>query len=295
VRRIGTIVAQSLAAVLGVGLVFVSLLDEIMGPSFAAADRARIFALIAIALLTAAVVVAELKRRAVPAIAVVAAMVLTLAAGAWPIYVYDKEKHEAKARSEVQRLADAAAADAKALARIEARRRDVESRLAERRPYAGQDALQFVVEVSYADLRYLGLSDRSETVRALLKRALDEKLIDPNVPVKGSRPVDTKPEPLFLQYYRADVRPYPTAQISMRNWETLKLLVANGADLTLEGAALGGGLEEIRRRGIIGPIHRTAVAQARAFHRELFRCAMKSVPFYTDGGWLFGHYVRCRT
>src|SRR6187402_1930040 len=105
-RRLGVIVAQSVAAVLGFGLVFVSLLDEIMGPSFAAADRARIFALIAIALLTAAVVVAELKRRAVPAIAVVAAIVLTLAAGAWPIYVYDQEKHEAKARSEVQRLAD---------------------------------------------------------------------------------------------------------------------------------------------------------------------------------------------
>ena len=235
-RRIGVIAAQSVAAVLGFGLVFVSLLNEIMGPSFAAADRARLFALITIVLLTAAVVILEFKRRAVPTTAFVAALVLTLAAGAWPNYVYNKEKRVAAERYEARKRVDDAAADAKALARVEARQRDVESRLAERRSYEGQDALQFVVEVSSVDLRYLGLPDRSETVRALLKRALEAKLLDPNVLVKGSRPVDVNPEPLFVHYYRADIRPYPTAQISVRNWETLKLLVANGADLTLEGA-----------------------------------------------------------
>ena len=73
-------------------------------------------------------------------------------------------------------------------------------------------------------------------MRALLKRALEAKLLDPNVPVKGPRPVDVNPEPLFLHYYRADIRPYPNAQISIRDWETLKLLVENGADLTLDGA-----------------------------------------------------------
>jgi hypothetical protein len=235
-RRAGILIAQLVAGLVGVGLVFVSFLDEIMGPSFAAADRARILALIVIAALTAAVVVPVVKRRAVPLVAVCVAIVLTLAAGAWPIYVYDKAKTEAKARSEAQRFAEAAAQDVKALARIEARTRDVESRLAGRRPYAGQEALAFVNEVSYVDLRYLGLSDRSATMRALLKRAFEEKLLDPNVMVKGPRPVDVNPEPLFLHYYRADIRPYPTAQISIRNWETLKLLVANGADLTLDGA-----------------------------------------------------------
>jgi hypothetical protein len=235
-RRTGVILAQSLTALLGVAGVCFSLLAEIMGPSFAAADRARLLAVAAIGLITAAVVIAELKRRAVPIVAVAAAMALTLAAGAWPNYVYDKEKREAKERSEAQRRADAAVQDAKALARIEARTRDVESRLAERRPYGGQDALAFVNEVSSVDLRYLGLLDRSETMRALLKRALEERLIDPNVLVKGPRPVDVNPEPLFLHYYRAEIRPYPTAQISVRNWMTFKLLVASGADMTIEGA-----------------------------------------------------------
>ena len=235
-RRTGVILAQSLAALLGVAAVCFSLMAEIMGPSFAAADRARLLALVAIALITAAVVIAELKRRTMPLAALAAAMILTLAAGAWPNYVYDREKREAAVRAEAQRRVDAAAADAKALARIEARTRDVETRRAERRPYEGQDALLFVEEVSYVDLRYLGLPNRSETMRALLKRALEEKLLDPNVPVKGPRPVDVNPEPLFLHYYRATIRPYPTAQTSIRDWETFKLLVASGADLTLDGA-----------------------------------------------------------
>lgn len=234
-RRAGVILAQSLTALLGVAGVCFSLLAEIMGPSFTAADRARLLALIAIVLITAAVVIAELKRRPVPLAALAAAMILTLAAGAWPNYVYDNEKREARVRSETQRRAEAAAADAKAFARVEARTRDVESRLAERRSYDGQDALAFVNEVAYVDLKYLGMPDRSETMRALLKRALDAKLLDPNVPVKGPRPVDVNLEPLFLHYYRANIRPYPNAEIRSRDWDTFKLLVASGSDLTLAG------------------------------------------------------------
>ena len=61
-RRAGVILAQSLVALLGVAAVFFSLLSEIMGPSFVAADRARLFAVVVIVLTTAAVVIAELKR-----------------------------------------------------------------------------------------------------------------------------------------------------------------------------------------------------------------------------------------
>ena len=235
-RRIGVILAQSLAALLGVAAVCFSVLEQIMGPSYVAADRARLLALIAIVLITAAVVIAELKRRAVPLAALAAAMILTLAAGAWPNYVYDREKREAAAQSETQSRADLAAADAKALAWIEARTRDVESRLAERRPYGGQDALAFVNEVSYVDLKYRGLPDRTEIMLALLKRAIEAKLLDPNVPVKGPRPVDVNIEPLFLHFYRAEIRRYPNAAIRLHDWDMLKLLVASGADLTLAGS-----------------------------------------------------------
>src|SRR5262249_26460384 len=153
-----------------------------------------------------------------------------------PNYVYDKEKREAVARNEARKRVDDAAADAKALGTVEARSRDLEARIAARQPYDGQEAMRFAVEVSLVDLRYLGLPNRSAQMRALLKRGLEEKLIDPNVLVKGQRPVDTQFVPLFVQYYRAEIRPYPTAQISIRDWETLKLLVENGADLTLDVA-----------------------------------------------------------
>lgn len=234
-RRIGVIVAQSVAAVLGVAIVAASIIPQIMAPSYAAADSARLHALLAIVLMTAAVLIPEFNRRAVPIVAVAVTMVLTLAVGAWPHYVYDREKREAAARHEARKRADDAAHDAKALARIEARTRDLEARLADRRPYGGQDALAFVHEVSYVDLKYLGLPDRSAIMLALLKRALAAGLIDPNVPVKGSRPVDVNPEPLFLHYYRAEIRRYPNASIRPSDWDMFKLLVASGADLTLAG------------------------------------------------------------
>ena len=110
----------------------------------------------------------------------------------------------------------------------------MEARLAENRPYAGkdaQDALEFVNEVSYVDLAYLGLPDRSGVMLDLLKRALAAKLIDPNVMVKGLRPVDVSLEPLFLQVYRAEIRPFPGSSVNPRTWEIFKLLAASGADL----------------------------------------------------------------
>lgn len=235
-RTAALVAAQVTAAALGLFGVYWSVLLQVMQPSIAAVDRARLYALIAIALLTAVAVGAALKRRAVPVVVFVSAGALTLAAGAWPIAVYQKEKHERAAARVAEKAVSDAAADAKALADIEARRRDIEVRIGERRPYEGQDALRFVNQVSYVDLSYLGLPDRSDTMRALLRRALKAGLIDPNRLVKGPRPVDVNTEPLFLHYYRASIRPYPDARISVRDWRTFKLLVDSGADLTLEGA-----------------------------------------------------------
>jgi hypothetical protein len=56
------------------------------------------------------------------------------------------------------------------------------------------------------DLKYLGLPDRSGVMLDLLRRALEAKLIDPKIMVKGSRPGDVDPVPLFLEVYRSDIR-----------------------------------------------------------------------------------------
>ena len=224
-------VAQVIAALLALGGIYISILLQIMRPSSTAADVARALALLAVALLTIIGLLAA-RRWALPVVVIL----LTLGAGVMPSVVYTIERRAQADRADARQSAENARHDAKARSRIENRTRDLEERLAANRPYAepdAQDALEFVNEVSYVDLRYLGLPDRSPVMLDLLKRALAAKLIDPNIMVKGPRPVDVLPEPLFLQVYRADIRPHPDAAVQPRPWEIFKLLVASGADLAL--------------------------------------------------------------
>jgi hypothetical protein len=119
---------------------------------------------------------------------------------------------------------------------IELRRRDVEERISAQRPYSPAEAMAFVESVGDSDLSYRSLTDHSDTTLALLQRALEGKIVDPNGLVKGVRPVDVNSEPLFLLFYRATVRPTGRGPVRARDWKVLKLLVANGADLTVAGA-----------------------------------------------------------
>jgi hypothetical protein len=226
------IVAQLVAAVLSLAGIFLSLVMQLMQSSLAAVDSARLFAFLAIVLITAMV---ALKRRPLSATTGAAAVALTLAAGASPHIVYWFETSETAARFDPRRRAELAAHDAKALRRIETRTRDVEARLAGNRPYQGQDALDFVDDVDSVDLEYLGLPDRSDTMLALLRRALAARLIDPNALVKGPRPVDRNHEPLFVQYYRRNINPYPSSAVRPLHWEIFRILAASGADLALAG------------------------------------------------------------
>ena len=47
---------------------------------------------------------------------------------------------------------------------------------------------------------------------------------------------DRGPEPLFINFYR-NVRQAPEQSVLGRDWKILKLLAANGADLSAPGAA----------------------------------------------------------
>jgi hypothetical protein len=238
------VVAQVTAAVLAVACVVLQLLSQIMRSSIEAVDNARVVSLIVIIVATGFVV---LRGRGIRTYAAAVASILTLGAGVAPAVIDNVMRSELAARYDARQRAELAAHDAKALGRIERRTRDVETRLAEKRVYSGQDALNFVDEVSYVDLKYLGLPDRSGIMLALLGRALAAKLIDPNVLVKGPRPVDVNIEPLFLHYYRADIRPYPNASVRPLHWEVFKLLVASGADLAL---APGHPIAEDLRKGL---------------------------------------------
>ena len=93
-----------------------------------------------------------------------------------------------------------------------------------------------MVFVTDADLSTAGGPNRSPQSIALLQRALETKVLDPNTIVKQPLRADRGPEPLFINFYR-NVRQVPEQSLLGRDWTILKLLAANGADLTLPDAA----------------------------------------------------------
>ena len=204
-----------------------------MLPAESAVDAAAKWSVIAIAAVTIGVLIAvNGKSRFARRTWITAAVFVTLIAGATPHVVaalvswQSAREHQAEQASE----------NAKAIEIIATRRQDVEARISTGRRYSPEESLAFVNAISDVDLTYRGLPDRSGEMQALLKRALEARILDPNIMVKGRRPVDVNFEPLFRHYYRTTVRPVPDNRISLRDWETLKLLVAGGADMSIAGA-----------------------------------------------------------
>lgn len=148
----------------------------------------------------------------------------------------------ARQQEQQTKVDEGRAFEAKFLADLDARRKDVDARIAAKRPFAGQEALSFVQFVSGADLSYRSLGDHSAAALALLKRALDEKIVDPNIMVRGPTRADVADEPLFIQYSKFYIRSgshgkEPPARVHKKDWAVFKLLVENGADLSLPEAA----------------------------------------------------------
>jgi hypothetical protein len=140
--------------------------------------------------------------------------------------------------------------ESKLLADLEARKRDVETRIAERRPYAGKEALDFVSFVAGTDLSYRSLGDHTAGALAVLKRALEGKVLDPNVMVRGPTRVDVADEPLFIQFSKSHIRSMTHGakspeRVDRVDWKIQALLVQHGADLTRPEAA--GVAEDVRR------------------------------------------------
>jgi hypothetical protein len=231
--RLWVIAIQIVAAVLGLMGIGYFILSKLMQPSRSMTDAAMRWGTWTIVLVTAAVVIAAFNEvRFARRWWLAAAVVVTLLAGTAP-HILDVHVRQQFIQ---EREAELAREDAKALDAVKARTQDVEARITAGRRYSSEESLAFVNGVSYVDLRYRGLPNRSPEMLALLKRALEAKILDPNIPVKGPRPVDVNFEPLFVHYYRATIRPFPENRINLRDWETLKVLVASGADMTLAGA-----------------------------------------------------------
>lgn len=161
----------------------------------------------------------------------------------------------AQAERQVARARAAAdqAFEAKVVADIAAIGREVDRRIAEKRPYTPQEMLAFLNFVGDTNLTYRSRGDHSPEALALLKRALDAKLVDPNAMVRGPRPVDVADVPLFLQFYRSRIRwstrPPGAVRVDKIDWDIFRLLAAGGADLAQSAAAPA--VEDLQRKATV--------------------------------------------
>jgi hypothetical protein len=135
---------------------------------------------------------------------------------------------------EWQERAERQALEVKFLAQLVAYKKDVAERAAAKKPFTLREAKDFLDFVQGSDLGYRLLPDHSPQAFALLKAALDGKVFDPNVRLKGPRPVDVAEEPLFVLYYKFHLQAgatMPVPRVREREWRIFQMLIAGGANL----------------------------------------------------------------
>jgi len=203
-------------------------LEHLMDPRWHGDSQLQI-ALIVIAVVTIAGLVLIFKLAA-PKPWVFAATALVVVAGFVPRAIDAYDESQARAAQTVADLAY----EAKLLADLAERKQDIEARIAARRPYTPDEAEAFIELVRHSNLISQGRADHSVVAMALLQRALEGKVFDPNAPVKNRFKAGALPVPLFLALYRM-IRQVPERPVETREWKILLLLTGNGADLSLPG------------------------------------------------------------
>ena len=94
---------------------------------------------------------------------------------------------------------------------------------------------------------------------------------------------DATPEPLFLYYYKAWVRPVRRGPVDAMNWRGMRLLAENGADLTMPAAA--DLAEDLRSRNARGSAGAESSWTSARFDSASASSFTKSplLPFHTTG------------
>lgn len=212
-------------------------LQNLLAPQSAELDNSVILALAAIVALSAVAVLASRHGRATRAMRAgitVTAIVLTVAAGFAPRLI---EAHR-QAAAEAARLAEDQRREQAFVRQLREWTDEVDGRAAALRPFAPEQAWAFVDFVSRAGRRSDGPDAPSAQALALLRKALQAKIIDVNGQVQGARFSDLSPRPLFLQFYKEHVEPVRRATaITAQDWAIMRELAAAGADLSLADAA----------------------------------------------------------
>jgi hypothetical protein len=128
------------------------------------------------------------------------------------------------------------------LTELAAHQKDLDTRLAQHRPYSAEEAADLTAFVQSSDLSWRSLPDYSEAAFPLLERSLKAKILDPNSQIVRNG----QSAPVFVDFYNRNIRPTRTA-IRVRDWKILELLIANGANLSIpEAQALSADLARKR-------------------------------------------------
>ncbi len=232
------LVLQLLAAVAGVALVVSFRLQELLAPQSAELDHLAEAALAAIVLFSLGLIVlsrlAHVPRG--PSIGVrVVILALTVLSGLAPQILWAQHQ----AAIEVARLDEARRRDEAFALELWTWQATIDDAATAARPLAAEQAWNLVNFVSVAGHYDDGPNPFSSQALALLRKALAARILDVNVSVQGKRSSDTAPRPLFLQFYEEQIEPAGRVKtLAAQDWAIMKLLAANGADLSQPEAAV---------------------------------------------------------
>ena len=231
------------AAALALFSVVAFRLSRLLAPSYAVTDWAMLLSAGAIVILTMLVMMARPHSPRWLA-ALVAA---TLAAGLVP-WAVEAARHYGDVQAENQ---ERRRIETEFLDKLAAQRKDIAARIASNQPRTPEQAFDFLLFVNGSDLSYRSLPDYSAEALALLRQALDARIIDPNGRVTAGPYKRLNGLPLFLYFYRSQVKPGIDANaLRIKEWDLLMTIVRAGADLSLpEAASLN---EDLRKTPVPG-------------------------------------------
>lgn len=222
-RIVFAIVLPLAAAAAGAYFVIAFWLENLLNPRLPDAVTIAILAAgIGIVAFTVGAVLLALRARWILA---VLCMIVVVAAGMAPRFVYDRHLQQ----QALQKQADDAEAEMQFQATMLDDSDDIDRRADENDPMNGDEALAFVNFVAQADLSYRGLMDHTPEAYDLLRHAIDVGALDPNARTSDGKTVT-------LAFYDKSIAPTPRF-VRVHDWEVLQILVTSGADLSKPEAA----------------------------------------------------------
>ena len=222
-----------IAAAVAIGSLLLIKIGNMMTPGAGPDDRLMLAALGAIVVVAVTGLVPAFR---LPPLASAVCTVFAVALMAGAAFVPHAADWSEKAERAARIAAEQGAYQTRFLADLEARREDVEARIAAGRPFAPEEADAFLAFVRRSNLSYVQGPNHMPAAIALLRRALEAKILDPNAPVRDFVMAPIGPVPLYLRLHR-ELRQAPDQPVLAQDWNILLLLIAGGADLSVPLAA----------------------------------------------------------